>query len=299
MGAATTYTLSGPTTGRAGDDLTFTVSIGTDTSGDVVITPAASVASSGTFAPATVTLSTAHPTAAFVFKPVKLAAVNTISTTNGGSLANPAGVALSVTADLTLTGPAALSPGVPASYSVELGAGTFSGNVVVTPAGPAGWTFTPSTVTLTNATRKKTFAVQADEPESGTLVVTADQAFAVPGAGIAVSAAYAATSFNTTLRNASGVRMSFSFLGTTGVTLDPDETYSTFGDVATVLSARGFPDERAFADFEHAILNGNLEILTTPAVIVTDAATGSVKTLTLLNGALGVGDPSFGPRIVP
>lgn len=294
MGVATTYTLTGPTTAKAGDVLTYTVSIGSDTHAGVTITPAASVATSGTFAPTTVTLSTETPTATFTFTPTKLAAPNNISTTSSPSLTNPSAVALVVSAPLTLTGPAALPPGVETAYEVEIGAGTVVGNVVVTPAGPAGWTFTPATVTLTNANRKKSFAVKADQAESGTLSVTADQSFAVPGAGLAVAAQFSTTSFQTTVRNISGAEKYFPFLGRRGVRLAAGASHSFFGGPADGLAMNGFPNERDFKDFQRAVVDNVLEVLATPAVIITDAATQATKVVTLVNGTLGAGDPSYG-----
>lgn len=294
MAIATTYTLTGPASGRAGESLVFTASIGADTHAGVTITPAASVAASGTFAPTTVTLSTETPTATFTFTPSKLAAVNNISTTSSPSLTNPAAVALAVVADLTLTGPAALPPGVSTAYEVEIGPGTITGNVVVTPAGPAGWTFTPATVTLTQAARKKSFAVKADEPESGTLTITADVTYALPGTGLALVSQYNTTSLETTFRNPTADAVHYPFLGLRGTTIPAGGSASFLGGPEAALSRNGFPNQRDFDDFSRAIKAGTLEILATPAVIVTDASTQATKVLTLVNGTIGTGDPSYG-----
>ena len=299
MAVATTYTLTGPTAGRVGDVLTYTVSIGSDTSAAVTITPAASVGTSGTFNPATVTLATATPTVSFTFTPSKLAAPNNISTTDSASLADPPAIALAVTADLELTGPLVLPPKTATTYTVELGPGTFTGSVTVTPSGPAGWTYSPSTVSLTNADRRKTFAVTADEPESGTLTVAANQAFAVPGAGLSLKSAYSTTSLATTVKNISGETLFFSFLGDAGRTLAADETYAFFGVSPWSTMTSGLVRQRNVADLEYALLHNTLEIMATPATIVTDGATGAVKAFTLVNGTAVYTDPSYGPHPAP
>jgi len=126
--------------------------------------------------------------------------------------------------------------------------------------------------------------------------VTADQAFAVPGAGLAVAAQYSTTSFQTTVKNISGAERMFPFLGRRGVRLAAGATYSFFGDPATGLSMNGFPNERDFNDFSRAVKNNVLEVLRTPAVIITDAATQDTKVLTLVGGTVGAGDPSYGPN---
>jgi len=298
LAAATTYTLTGPTSGEAGEPLEFTVSIGSDTSAGVTITPAASVASSGAFSPATVTLSTASPTAKFTFTPSKLAAANTISTTNSGSLTDPAGIAVAVTAPLTLSGPAAPPPGSPSSYTVEIGEGTITGSITVTPAlTPSGWAIAPSTVTLNNSTRKATFAVTPTAPGAAELSVGSNQAFAVPGDPLELEAAANYTSLMTTVKNISGEELHFPFLGARGRTLAAGETYSYPGGPLDGLNVHGFPSDRDRDDFLRALKDNRLEVTAGPPPILTDAVTRATKVLVLSNGSLGTGDPTYGPNV--
>jgi hypothetical protein len=93
--AATTYILTGPTGGSVGTDSTpFTVKLptGTGLAVPVTITPNDSgpgTASEGTFTPASVTLSTAAPSATFIYHPIATGS-KSIATTNGGTLTDPA-----------------------------------------------------------------------------------------------------------------------------------------------------------------------------------------------------------------
>lgn len=299
MADVTTYALVGPstTTVHQGDILTFTVSIAGTLGTAATITPAASVSTSGTFSPTTVSLSTANPSATFTFTPSKLAASNVISTTNSGSLTNPTSVTLAVKADLALTGPAAPTTGQQATYEVSLGPGVFSGNLVVTPAlSPAGWTISPSTVTLTNSARTKAFTVTPTTTTPATLSVSVDTAIAFLPTALTVAPNYNTTSLLTTVRNTSGVTKYFAYLGPRGCTLHPSETFSYPGNPIDGLNFNGFPSPRDIADFTSAVRNGLLEIIDSPGLILKDSVTGDIKEITLSNGTLGTVDPSYGPQ---
>jgi hypothetical protein len=88
---ATTYALSGPSSGTVGVPSTnFTVQLPTGSTviGIVTVTPSDGGAG-GTFTPTSVGLTTAAPSATFTYTPVS-AGAKTISVTNDGGLTNPA-----------------------------------------------------------------------------------------------------------------------------------------------------------------------------------------------------------------
>lgn len=90
-GAATAVTLSGPTSGTVAVASTaFTVGADGTITGTVVVTPSDGGAG-GTFAPTTVSISSASPTATFTYTAATTGA-KTISVTNNGSLTNPSNI---------------------------------------------------------------------------------------------------------------------------------------------------------------------------------------------------------------
>lgn len=95
----------------------------------------------------------------------------------------------------------------------------------------------------------------------------------------------------TTVRNTSGRARSFGFLGKHGRRLAAGETYTEPGDLAQKAARRGV---RHFKGLERSLLAGRLAIVVGPAPTVRDATTGDAKVLTLVNGVLGIGDPSWG-----
>jgi len=94
--AATTYTLSGPTSLTQNVASTYTVALYPNgaTATSTVVTPAVSGVS-GTFSPTTVTISTATPSATFTFTPTTGGA-GTLSTTNNNSLTDPSSISINV-----------------------------------------------------------------------------------------------------------------------------------------------------------------------------------------------------------
>lgn len=93
--AATGVTMTGPPGGTVSVQSTnFTVGVtpvGGTISGTVVVTPSDN-AGGGTFAPTSVSLTSAAPTATFKYTPSATAGARTISITNNGSLTNPANI---------------------------------------------------------------------------------------------------------------------------------------------------------------------------------------------------------------
>lgn len=103
--------------------------------------------------------------------------------------------------------------------------------------------------------------------------------------------------FYTIVKNLSGVRRTFGFLPPHGRTLDPDQELAIFGNllqsVGSIAGAEHSVRRRAQAALEASIENGDLEIVSTPSMILRDTQTGAVKTVKLTNGALVVDDPCW------
>ncbi|MCH4091724.1 SGNH/GDSL hydrolase family protein [Acetobacter sp.] len=120
--AATTYTLSGSSSLAVNTPATYTVAPNAAPSSAVTITPASTLA--GTFSPATVTLAAGSASGVtFTFTPSAVGS-GSLSTTNSGSLTNPAALSLTVISQAT----------APSAPSFTLAAG--SGQVTVTVAAP-------------------------------------------------------------------------------------------------------------------------------------------------------------------
>lgn len=164
---ATALVFTGPTSGTTGIASTnYTVSLfpsnGTVAS-PVTVTPATT--GSGTFSPATVSLTTASPSATFTYTP-STTGTYSLSITNNGSLTNPGAISYTsasgvVTATaITLTGSAAGlvgSPSQPFTVLLFPVGGSVTGTVTVTPSSTGGGTFSPTTLSLTTASPSGTF----------------------------------------------------------------------------------------------------------------------------------------------
>lgn len=95
-GTPTTLSLSGPDSGLVGAaSASFAVSVSGPVAAPIVVTPASSVGG-GSFAPATVTLTAAAPSASFTYTPTT-AGARSIGVTNDRGLTNPAGVTYTAT----------------------------------------------------------------------------------------------------------------------------------------------------------------------------------------------------------
>lgn len=96
----TTLTLSGPSSGIVnGTSAVFTVGTSGPVSANIVVTPS-SGSGGGTFTPATITLTTAAPTATFTYTPATTG-VKTISVSNTQGLTNPANITYTAAASFT------------------------------------------------------------------------------------------------------------------------------------------------------------------------------------------------------
>lgn len=88
----------------------------------------------------------------------------------------------------------------------------------------------------------------------------------------------------------------FGYLPPHGRKLTHNEEFVVFGDIkqALIRHDRG-EARRSIIAFEKDLINGNLEIVSTPNVILTDDANpgAASKMLRLHNGTLGVTDPCW------
>jgi len=158
---ATSYTLTGPTSGQVNQASTnFTVAFPAHTTG-VTVTITLHDSLTGSFNPTTINLSSSITSATFTVTPT-VTGTHAITTTNNASLSDPSGinyVASSTPATaITMSGPSSGYAGAP-STSFTIGAnGTITGTVVVTPSDSgAGGVFTPTTVSISNSTPTQTF----------------------------------------------------------------------------------------------------------------------------------------------
>lgn len=92
----------------------------------------------------------------------------------------------------------------------------------------------------------------------------------------------------TTVRNTAGTSRVFGFLPPYGRRLDADEEFTSFGDLYDNLK-----NTRSRQALASAVLDGELQIVSTPAVIVEDSVTGDTKMLTLASGTVVVADPCW------
>jgi hypothetical protein len=182
---ATTYALSGPSSGRIGAAATFTVELLADTTvtDPVTVTPSDG-GGGGTFSPTSVELTTTEASATFIYTP-GLYGAKTIATANDGGLTDPAALSFtSVASTYTLAGPSSGAPSVPSTnFTVALPAGgVVLATVTVTPHdGGSGGTFTPTTVGLTTAAPSATFTYTPASVGTKTISVTNNGGLTDPG----------------------------------------------------------------------------------------------------------------------
>jgi hypothetical protein len=94
------------------------------------------------------------------------------------------------------------------------------------------------------------------------------------------------------VKNTSGQSKTFGFLPPHGRQLDINEEFTVFGDVRqAMIRFERTEGRRNIESFEAALRRGDLEIISTPAVILEDDSNpGSTKALRLSNGTLGITD---------
>lgn len=100
------------------------------------------------------------------------------------------------------------------------------------------------------------------------------------------------TDLYTTVKNVSGVSRFFGFLGTHGVTLANNATYSVPGDLVTKLGSQR--SRRQFQALERALTNGLLDIVKSPSVYLLSETGGVTRELAMASTKeLGTTVPSF------
>lgn len=95
---------------------------------------------------------------------------------------------------------------------------------------------------------------------------------------------------HTIVRNVSGVRKFFSFLGANGLELASGADYAHPGD----LFDRWKDDTIQFNALRYALANGLLEIIKTPDVYMHDTSTDIVRRLRVTGGSVTAVDPDYG-----
>lgn len=93
------------------------------------------------------------------------------------------------------------------------------------------------------------------------------------------------TGLYTTVKNTSGKTASFGFLGLRGKRLANNATHTVPGDLVAALG--GQRSQRKFNALEKALVDGKLQIVSTPAVYLADTSTNALRQLKLTGGTLG------------
>lgn len=93
----------------------------------------------------------------------------------------------------------------------------------------------------------------------------------------------------TTVKNTSGATATFGFLGLHGKRLAADETFTVPGDLVAKLG--GQRSQRQFKALEKALYHGDLVIVNSPAVYLTDTNDGSIDQVALNDNTLGTTSP--------
>lgn len=95
----------------------------------------------------------------------------------------------------------------------------------------------------------------------------------------------------TTVKNISGAEATFGFLGARGKRLANNATYTVPGDLVASLGKGGRGGQRQFKALERALSDGNLTILSSPAVYITDTDDGSIDQVTVNDGVVETVSP--------
>ena len=99
----------------------------------------------------------------------------------------------------------------------------------------------------------------------------------------------------TVVQNPTDVERTYGFLGARGMTLAAGEVVAVRGDLVATLgaeSARG-GKVRKFDSMERAIKAGRFQINSLPAPLLYDPDDDVPKSLSIVNGVLGVVDPTY------
>lgn len=93
----------------------------------------------------------------------------------------------------------------------------------------------------------------------------------------------------TTVKNTSGSAAVFGFLGLHGKRLNNNETFTVPGDLVAKLG--GQRSQRQFKALEKALNDGDLVIVNSPAVYLTDVDDGSIDQVQVNDGAVQTTSP--------
>lgn len=89
----------------------------------------------------------------------------------------------------------------------------------------------------------------------------------------------------TTVKNVSGKTRTFGFLGAHGKTLENNATFSVPGDLVAKLGNQR--SKRSFKALERALENGDLVVVSSPAVYLSDTADGSLHEVKVTTNTVG------------
>ena len=89
----------------------------------------------------------------------------------------------------------------------------------------------------------------------------------------------------TTVKNISGSTAVFGFLGLHGKRLNNNETFTVPGDLVAKLG--GQRSQRQFKALEKALHDGNIVIVNSPAVYLSDTADGSLHEVKVTTNTVG------------
>lgn len=93
----------------------------------------------------------------------------------------------------------------------------------------------------------------------------------------------------TTVKNVSGAEATFGFLGLHGKRLANNATFTVPGDLVAKLGNQR--SQRQFKALEKALEDGNLVIVNSPAVYLTDTDDGSIDQLRVNDDTVGTQSP--------
>ncbi len=93
----------------------------------------------------------------------------------------------------------------------------------------------------------------------------------------------------TTVKNISGSTAVFGFLGLHGKRLNNNETFTVPGDLVAKLG--GQRSQRQFKALEKALHDGNIVIVNSPAVYLSDTADGSLHEVKVTTNTVGQQSP--------
>lgn len=93
----------------------------------------------------------------------------------------------------------------------------------------------------------------------------------------------------TTVKNTSGATATFGFLGLHGKRLANNETFTVPGDLVAKLGNQR--SKRQFSALEKALYHGDLVIVNSPAVYLTDVDDGSIDQVQVNDGTVETTSP--------